>query len=120
MPLFYFHLSNSTAVIRDKIGCDVSDLASAHSRAVRLADRIIGISDLTDYEPDFHRWTVQVADQNQQSVVTLIFSACSMAQKRNPITQIEDAHRLQQYLDEALCKQASFTTPPPFGRRRAH
>jgi hypothetical protein len=104
MPRFYFHLSNSKEVILDKIGSEVFDLAAAHSKAARLADRIIGISDLTDFEPDLRRWTVQVADQNQQPVVTLIFSACSMAEKRKPIMQIEGAHGLQEYLDETLCK----------------
>jgi hypothetical protein len=104
MPRFYFHLSNSDEFFSDTIGSNVSDLAAAHFRALQLADRVISFSGLADREPDWRRWTVHVADQSQQPVVTLIFSACFMAEKRIPIMEVKGARALQQYLDKMLCE----------------
>jgi len=104
MPRFYFHLSNSDEISRDKIGSDVSDLAAAHFMALQIADRVMSFSGLADREPHWRRWTVQVADQSQQPVITLIFSTCFMEEKRTAITQVEGARALQQYLDGILCE----------------
>jgi hypothetical protein len=103
MPRFYFHLSNSDEFFSDTIGTNVSDLAAAHFRALQLADRVISFSGLADREPDWRRWAVHVTDQMQHPVVTLIFSACLMAEKRIAITKVEGARALQQHLDEMLC-----------------
>jgi hypothetical protein len=102
MPHFYFHLSNSGEYIRDSVGSDVSDLAAAHCRALQLANRVIGFSCLADRKPDWRRWTVRVTDQSQQPVVTLIFSACYMPEKRTANTEIKGARALQQRLGDML------------------
>ena len=104
MPRFYFHLSKSDECFRDNVGSDVSDLAAAHFRALQLANCVIGFSCLADREPDWRRWTVRVTDQSQQPVVTLIFSACFMAEKQKAVTEVKDARALQQYLDEMVCE----------------
>ena len=46
MPRFYFHLSAPDQDFPDDIGSDVSDLAAAHSIAVRLMKRVMMISSL--------------------------------------------------------------------------
>jgi hypothetical protein len=104
MPRYYFHLSNSHELITDNIGSEVSDVSTAHHRAVQLADRVVSFSCLADRGPDWRRWAVHVTDQMQQPVVTLIFSACLMAEKRIAITNVEGARALQQHLDEMLCE----------------
>ena len=57
MPRFYFHLSAPDEALPDTIGCEIDDLATAHARAVKLAERIImlarsaeSIADLLDGE----------------------------------------------------------------------
>jgi hypothetical protein len=87
MPRFYFHLSKSDEFSPDTIGTDVSDLAAAHFRALQVVDCVISFSGLAGREPDWRRWAVHITDQMQQPVVTLIFSACLMAEKRIAITK---------------------------------
>ena len=55
LPGFYFHLSAGDQDFQDNIGSDVSDLAAAHCRAVRLADRVMMFSCFADCAPDFQR-----------------------------------------------------------------
>jgi hypothetical protein len=104
MPRFYFHLSQADEVFRDNVGSDVSDLAAAHFRALQLANRVISFSGLAGRGPDWRRWTVNITDQNQQPVVTLIFSTCFMATRRIAITEVKGARALQQHLDRMLCE----------------
>ena len=73
MPLFYFHLSAPDQDFPDDIGSDVSDLAAAHSIAVRLVKRVMMISSFADCAPDLGRWTVKVADERRRPVFTVIF-----------------------------------------------
>ena len=85
MPRYYFHLSNSHELITDNIGSEVSDVAAAHRRAVQLADRVVSFSGLADREPDWRRWIVRVTDQSQLPIVTVIFPACFMTEKQEPL-----------------------------------
>ena len=73
MPRFYFHLSAPDQDFPDDIGSDVSDLAAAHSIAVRLMKRVMMISSFADCAPDLRRWTVKVADERRRPVFTVIF-----------------------------------------------
>jgi Domain of unknown function (DUF6894) len=73
MPRFYFHLSAPDQDFPDNIGSDVSDLTAAHSIAVRLMKRVMMVSSFADFAPDLRRWTVQVADERQRPVFTVMF-----------------------------------------------
>ena len=63
MTRFYFHLSAPDQDFPDDIGSDVSDLAAAHSIAVRLMKRVMMFSSFADCAPDLRRWTVKVTDE---------------------------------------------------------
>lgn len=73
MPRFYFDLSAPDEDFPDSIGSDVTDLADAHSRAVRLAKRVTMFSCFADRAPDLRRWTVKVSDERRQPVFTVLF-----------------------------------------------
>jgi hypothetical protein len=76
MPMFYFHLSNCDECFRDNIGCDLADIAVAHTRAKRLAHRVMMISRLaTTDEPDWRRWIVTVTDDPQGPMLIIPFGA---------------------------------------------
>jgi hypothetical protein len=55
MPRFYFHLSTPDENFPDNIGSDVNDVADAHSRAVRLANRVAMFSRFAERAPDLRR-----------------------------------------------------------------
>jgi hypothetical protein len=73
MPRVYFHLSAPDQDFPDDIGRDVSDLAAAHSIAVRLMKRVMMFSSFSDCAPDLRRWTVKVTDERRRPVFTVIF-----------------------------------------------
>jgi hypothetical protein len=85
MPRFYFHLSAPDQEFRDNIGCDVSDLAAAHARALQLADRVMMFSAFSTHTPDLRRWLVKVADDRQRPVLTVIFPARFAPDERRPM-----------------------------------
>ena len=73
MPRFYFHLCAPDQVFTDDIGSDLSDLSAAHARALILADRVMMIFGFADRISDFRRWTVDVTDEEQRSLITVKF-----------------------------------------------
>ena len=73
MPRFYFHLSAPDQDFRDSVGCNVNDLATAHSRAVQLADRVMMFSAFANCAVELRRWTVKITDDRQRPVMTVIF-----------------------------------------------
>jgi hypothetical protein len=73
MPRFYFHLCAPDQVFADNMGSDLSDLSAAHARALLLADRVMMIFGFADRTSDFRRWTVDVADEKQRSLITVRF-----------------------------------------------
>jgi hypothetical protein len=75
MPRFYFHLSAPDQDFPDNIGSEGSDLAAAHSIAVRLMKRVMMISAFADCAPDLRRWTVKVTDERRRPVFTVLFPA---------------------------------------------
>ena len=75
MQRFYFHLSAPDQDFPDNIGSDVTDLAAAHSIAVRLMKRVMMISAFADCAPDLRRWTVKVTDERRRPVFTVLFPA---------------------------------------------
>ena len=92
MPRYFFHLSAPDVSFRDPIGFELSDLSAAHSRALQLADRVMMIGGLASCPPDLRRWTVQIADEWQHSVMTVMFSAAS-ENGGLPTMLTEPAHR---------------------------
>lgn len=101
MPRYYFHLSAPDQLFRDDIGSDAGDLAAVHSRAVLLADRVMGSPLLTDHVPSFARWIVAVTDATQRPVLNLIFPANLMASNCKPLPA-SDARTLLLALDATL------------------
>ena len=96
MPRYYFHLSAPDESFRDLIGFEVSDLSAAHSRALQLADRVRMIGGLALYAPDLGRWSVQIADEFQRPVMTVLFSA--EVEKRKAVDNVDGARALQDCL----------------------
>ena len=100
MPRFHFHLSASDQSFRDDTGFDVVDLADAHSRAVRLAYRVMMYAAFSDCQPDLRRWSVQITDGGHRPVLTVIFPARFELGMRIP--EVGDARMLQQRLESML------------------
>ena len=96
MPRYYFHLSAPDVSFRDPIGFELSDLSAAHSRALQLADRVMMIGGLASCPPDLRRWAVQIADECQHSVMTVMFSA--EFEKRRAADHVDGARALQERL----------------------
>ena len=99
MPRFYFHLSAPDAFFPDSIGFEVDDVSAAHLRAVQLADRVMMMmmmSGLAIRAPDLQRWAVQVVDQRQQSIMTVIFP--SEFEKRRVADHFDGARAVQERL----------------------
>jgi hypothetical protein len=78
MPLFYFHLSATNEDFRGEIGCELVDLSAAYFRAVKLAHRVMMLAAFPNCAPDFRRWTVRVADDRKNTILTVIFSSPSI------------------------------------------
>jgi hypothetical protein len=116
MPRFYFHLSAPDQDFKDKIGSDVADLSAVHSRAVRLADRIMMYPFSADGAPDFRRWTVKVTDESQRRVMTVIFPAHFEPGESKP-AQAAGARTLLLRLGATLRARALLHQSPPQPRR---
>lgn len=83
MSRYFFHLSApDQEVFSDRVGTDVGDLAEAHSRAVRLAERVMTYPAFAGCACDFKRWTVKVADEDQRAVMTVIFPSSFIPTRR--------------------------------------
>ena len=105
MPRYYFHLSAPDEDFRDSVGWEVSDLSAAHSRAVYLANRVVMYGGLANFAPDFRRWTVEIADEDQRSIMTVIFPA--NFEKRSTGAQLIGARALQERLVLCACVAAA-------------
>ena len=90
MPRFYFHLSAPDEAFPDTIGYEIGDLATAHARAVKLAERVLMLARSKISIADLPRWTVKVADENQRAVLTVIFPA----HERPPVDRGSSARML--------------------------
>jgi hypothetical protein len=86
MPRYFFHLSAPDQVFPDPVGSDVGDLADAHSRALRLAERVMTYSVFADCVYEFRRWTVKITDQNQELLMTVIFPSSFVPTSRKPVS----------------------------------
>ena len=96
MPRYYFHLSAPDESFRDPSGFELRDLSTAHSRALQLADRVMMIGGLASCPPDLRRWTVQITDECQHSVMNVMFSA--EFEKRRAADHVDGARALQERL----------------------
>ena len=79
-------------------GSDVSDLATAHSVAVRLMKRVMMFSSFADCAPEFRRWTVKVTDERRRPVFTVIFPTYFVPRGWKPVL-VSGARALLQRLD---------------------
>jgi uncharacterized protein DUF6894 len=76
MARFYLNLSTPDGYFKDDVGYDVNDPVAAHSAAVRLAFRVeTFVPFFLDRALDFRGWTVEVTNEKQQRVVTVMFPA---------------------------------------------
>jgi hypothetical protein len=75
MSRFYFHLFAPDQKFRDAVGCELTDLSAAHSRAVCLANRVMMYGAFASAGPDLSHWTVEIADDSLRPVMTVIFPA---------------------------------------------
>jgi hypothetical protein len=82
----------------DNIGSDVSDLATAHSIAVRLMKRVMMFSSFSDCAPDLRRWTVKVTDERRRPVFTVIFPTYFVPRGWKPVL-VSGARALLRRLD---------------------
>jgi hypothetical protein len=98
MPRVYFHLSAPDQDFPDDIGRDVSDLAAAHSIAVRLMKRVMMFSSFSDCAPDLRRWTVKVTDERRRPVFTVIFPTYFVPRGWKPVL-VSGARALLRRLD---------------------
>jgi hypothetical protein len=116
MPRFYFHLSAPDQDFPDNIGSDVTDLAAAHSIAVRLMKRVMMISAFADCAPDLRRWTVKVTDERRRPVFTVLFPAYFVPQGWKPVL-VSGARTLLMRLDAMNAvddkSQGRNPAPPP-------
>ena len=116
MPRFYFHLSAPDQDFPDNIGSEVSDLAAAHSIAVRLMKRVMMISAFADCAPDLRRWTVKVTDERRRPVFTVLFPAYFAPRGWKPVL-VSGARTLLMRLDAMNAvddkSQGRIPAPPP-------
>ena len=116
MPRFYFHLSAPDQDFPDNIGSEGSDLAAAHSIAVRLMKRVMMISAFSDCAPDLRRWTVKVTDERRRPVFTVLFPAYFVPQGWKPVL-VSGARTLLRRLDAMNAvndkSQGRIPAPPP-------
>ena len=107
MPRYYFHLCAPDERFPDPDGSVISDLAEAHSRAVRLADRVMMFGGFAKCQPDLRRWTVEITDERQKPVLTVIFPADF---KKRSDVWVNGArilqHRVSTWSDERLVPTA--------------
>lgn len=101
MPRYFFHLSAPDQLFRDPIGSDIDDLATVHSRAVRLSERVIAYPLFVDCPAEFRRWTVKVTDEAERPVIEVIFPAHSAPRSHNEVCS-KDARTLFFELEGAL------------------
>jgi hypothetical protein len=121
MPRFYFHLSAPDQDFPDNIGSDVTDLAAAHSIAVRLMKRVMMISAFADCAPDLRRWTVKVTDERRRPVFTVLFPAYFAPRGWKPVL-VSGARTLLMRLDAMNAvddKSQGHIPVPPLGAFKA-
>lgn len=66
MSRFYFHLIDSSNVLRDELGVVADDLAEAHRAAVEVIEEL----KLEQPQDDWHDWKLVVIEEN--STLSLI------------------------------------------------
>jgi hypothetical protein len=99
MPRFYCHLSAPDGFFPDRIGWEVDDLATAHKRAVKLAERVMRLSDLADHRSDWRKWKVQIVEDNSRRVMTVMFPSRHANDDTSTGWELKGARALLRYLD---------------------
>jgi hypothetical protein len=77
-----FSLARARRELLDNIGSEVPDLASAHAKAVKLAERVAAYGGFAALSPDLKRWTVQVVEQTSGPAMTVVFPTHFGLEKR--------------------------------------
>jgi hypothetical protein len=70
MRKYYFHIASECTVYADDRGVILSDLATAHRRAVSLIWKCMS---LDKEEKDWRSWHVRITDDTGRSLVTVLF-----------------------------------------------
>ena len=72
LPLckYYFHIASDSSLYADDRGVMLSDLATAHRRAVSLIWKCMS---LDKEEKDWRRWHVKITDDTGRSLVIVLF-----------------------------------------------
>jgi Domain of unknown function (DUF6894) len=76
MATFYFHLATPVGHFHDDTGCDVPDLAAAHSRAIKAAKWMMMRSGLAEDELEWRGWSFEVTDDRRESRLKVLFQSC--------------------------------------------
>ena len=85
MPHFFFHLATPEHDFRDDIGMELSNVAAAHKRALRLINRVMLVRKLTDGPtPEWSRWVVHIADSNRRTFLSVLFPRAQTRTSRRP------------------------------------
>jgi uncharacterized protein DUF6894 len=96
MPRFYFNLTNPDETVRDNIGAILTDASAAHSRALKLAQRVTEFAYFENYRTDFRRWRVQVMDEKQSCIITVPMSTCTVVERQRTLSDFNGARTLQE------------------------
>ena len=113
---FTFTCAAPDQVFADNMGSDLSDLSAAHARALLLADRVMMFFEFADRASDFRRWTVDVTDEKQRSLITVRFPINFPRGKRKAVAG-RGVRPLLQRLDAIM--QASPQLRPPASEKNS-
>jgi Domain of unknown function (DUF6894) len=83
MDRFFFHLASKDDTIFDTNGREFSDLAAAHRHAMQLIHKLVVLDDM-----DWRGWSINVADANNQSALSVLFPQTSYFQWGNKARQL--------------------------------
>jgi hypothetical protein len=71
MSQVYFHCTTGEAVVIDRGGTDVDDLAGAHTRAMGFVGALVA----TPGREDWRDWVLHVSDEDGEEIFLLPFAS---------------------------------------------
>jgi hypothetical protein len=69
---------------------------------VQIAKRVNGFSLLENRDPDWERWTVQVTDDSEKRVITVLMASCMLMDMPPAILLTKGARGLQEIVSLRL------------------
>ena len=79
MAHFFFHLVSKDKMIRDPNGREFEDLSAAHQHAQTLVEKSIL---LLSHELNWTGWSINVSNENDDTVLTVLFPPAVASTKR--------------------------------------